>query len=375
MYEFSQIVDRRITNSEKYKNTDGKIPLWIADLDFKCCNKILNSLREILDVGVLGYDTLPNDYFEPFILWEKEKNGINLTKDELLTISGVVPGLSMALSILTNKGDKVLIQPPVYYPFFNIIRDNDREIVENPLKKVNEKYEIDFEDFEKKIKGCKAMILCSPHNPVGRVFTKDELRKIADICKRENVYILSDEIHSDIIFGDNKFISMYSFDDIRDRLLVFMSTSKTFNIAGISQAVCIINNSKIREEFVMEKRRRGLMHEPAFSVMGFYSAYKYGKEWHEKCMKYLEENIDFVINELGDSKICTYKPEATYLMWLDFSHFDISDDEIENKLLNEANVILDRGSKFGLEKHYRLNVGCSREILGKAINQIKETFK
>lgn len=375
MHDFSKNIDRRITNSEKYKNTYGKIPLWIADMDFRCCDKILENLKKVIDIGVLGYDTLPDNYFEPFISWQKWKNNIDLKSETLVTTSGVVQGISMAISILTKPKDKILIQPPVYYPFFNIIKSNDREIVENKLILKNGRYEINFEEFEQKIKDCKAMILCSPHNPVGRVFTKEELKKIADICKRENVYIISDEIHSDIIFGKNKFISMYNFENIRDQLLIFMSTSKTFNIAGISQAVCIIDNYEILKEFENEKKRRGFMHELAFSVVGFYSAYKYGKDWHLKSLEYIEENAKFILKELENTNIYTYMPEGTYLMWLDFNNFNLSDNEIEEKLINEANVILDRGSNFGGEKYYRLNIATSRELLKEALFNIKKVFK
>lgn len=386
-YNFDEIINRRHHHSKKWTDWSGYglqtcedvLPLWIADMDFKCEPRILDALHETVNYGVIGYDAPPKDYYDPFISWQKRKNDWELRKEWFVDTPGIVPGISNAIISLTEKGDKILIQPPVYYPFFKAINFNDRTLVENTLLMGEDRYEIDFEDFEQKIRDCKMFILCNPHNPVGRVFTREELRKMGELCVKHNVIILSDEIHGDLIMKGHKHIPIASLsEEIKQQCLTFTAPSKTFNIAGLAQSVAIIPNEEFRAKFKKGMEAFGIMHMASFGITGFHAAYLYGEEWVKQVLEYIEGNIDFVMNFLKEQLpiVKAYKPEGTFLMWLDFRALSEDINVVDELLIKKAKVLMDSGAKFGEtgQRFYRLNIASPRAIIEEAMNRIKQAI-
>ncbi len=386
-YDFDKVVDRSKTHSKKWtdwssrglKANNDVLPLWIADMDFMCEERIISALNETLNWGVLGYDGAPEDFYDSFISWKKRRFNWDLNKECFLPTPGIVPAISNAVLSLTEKGDKILIQSPVYYPFFTAIEINNRTLVENRLIEGKERYEIDFIDLEEKLKDSKMMILCNPHNPVGRVYTKDELLKIGNLCVKYGVILVSDEIHSDLVFKNYKHISVATLsDEIANVTITLTAPSKTFNIAGLAQSVAIIQNQKLREQFENGLKGFGLMHMSTFGITGFNAAYKYGEEWLDEVMQYLESNVDYVMEYLSKNlpQVKVYRPEATFLMWLDFREVEKDLVKLDNLLLNDAKVLLDNGASFGKpgEGFYRLNIGTSRSILEEAFDRLSKAL-
>ncbi len=387
-YNFDEDIKRGNTHSKKWTDwssygieaTDDILPLWIADMDFRCEPRILEALHETVNYGAIGYDGPPKDYYEPFLAWKKKRNGWTLDQKWFLPTPGIVPGISNAVLALTEKEDKILIQPPVYYPFFTAVEVNGRTLVENTLIEGKNRYEIDFPDLEEKLKDCKMMILCNPHNPIGRAYTREELQKIGDLCVKNNVILVSDEIHSDLMMKGQEHISIATLsEDIEDITITMCAPSKTFNIAGLAQSVAIIKNDKLREKFQLGLQGFGLMHMSSFGITGFNAAYKYGEEWLEEALDYIESNVDYVMdflkNELPSVK--AYRPEATFLMWLDFREVAKTEEELENIVLHKAKLLMDVGSHFGKtgDRFYRLNVGCTRKTLEEAMNRLKKAIE
>ncbi len=386
-YNFDELIDRRKHHSKKWTDwsalgleTDESIlPFWIADMDFKCEERILQELHKTVDFGVLGYDAPPKDFYEGFIDWQKRKNSWEVKKEWFVPTPGIVPGISNAIVSLTEKNDKILIQPPIYYPFFTSIEMNKRELVENTLIIGENRFEIDFDDLEKKAKDSKMMILCNPHNPVGRVYTKEELLKIGDICLRNKVILISDEIHSDLLMKNQKHISIASLSkELADITITMTAPSKTFNIAGLAQSVAIISNPHLRQKFIDGMAGLGCMHMAAFGISGFKAAYKYGEEWLKEVLIYIEDNVDYVMDYIKNNlpQLKTFKPEGTYLMWIDFSAVSKDPKEIDDFLINKAKILLDPGVVFrgGGDCYYRFNIASPRSVIKDAMQRIEKAF-
>lgn len=378
--------DRYNTNSLKYdfKNDKNKpndvFPMWVADMDFKCCDEILNDMHKRIDRGIFGYSKNDENYFKSIEKWYKNNFDIELKSEWLITTPGVVFALATAVKTLTKENDYVLINNPVYYPFTEVVEDNKRKIISSNLILKNNHYEIDFEDFENKIKeyNIKLFLLCSPHNPVGRVWTKNELDKIIEICKKYNVFIVSDEIHSDFVWS-GKHTCLLKYEDYKDNIILCTSPSKTFNLAGLQVSNIFIPNTNIREKFQLELWNTGYSLINIMGLVACQSAYEKGGEWLKSLKDYLLSNIKYVDDFLKEKlpKIKLIYPEGTYLLWLDFSELNLPDSKIEELMIKDAKLWLDSGKMFGeLGKYFqRLNIALPRKKLEWAMKQLENTFK
>lgn len=389
-YDFDQYVDRKHSHAEKWNNMVSAgakendysiLSMSIADMEFRCADEILNALEEPIKNGVIGYDCPSEKFFSSFIKWQKEKNGWDIKKEWIVPVPGVVPGIANTVLTNTEKNDAVIINSPVYPPFFDVINMNSRTLVENLLVEREKDYIIDFDDFEKKIKenNVKVAILCSPHNPVGRVWTKDELERYGKICLDNNVLIISDEIHSDLILKGYTHTPIATISEkLLQNTVTLTAPSKTFNIAGLAQSVAIIPNKQLRERFINGLIGHGICHMASFAVVGFIAAYTYGKEWFEQCMKYIESNIDFAIDfiEKEIPKVKVKRPQATFLLWLDLSSIDMEHEQLDQYLINEGKLLLNSGITYGnsADKFFRMNIACNREMLTDALNRLKNAI-
>lgn len=383
---FNDEINRYHTNSLKFdfkkeKNKpEDVIPMWVADMDFKCCEEILNDMHKKIDYGVFGYSKEDDSYFNAIKKWYKKNHNVDLKKEWLITTPGVVFALSTAVKTLTNENDYVLINNPVYYPFIEVVEDNKRKIISSDLILKNNHYEIDFNDFENKIKDYKVklFLLCSPHNPVGRVWTKKELDKIIEICKKYNVYIISDEIHSDFIWKGHH-ICLLNYSDYQDNIILCTSPSKTFNLAGLQVSNVFIPNIKVKEKFQLELWNTGYSLINIMGLVACQSAYEKGEKWLNECKRYILDNIEIVDKFLKEKlpKVKLVYPEGTYLLWLNFNELNLSDDEIENLLLNEAKLWLDNGKMFGKtgKGFQRINIAVPKKRLKQALENLEKAFK
>lgn len=387
MYNFDKLIQRRGTNSHKWDmiankyKSDELLPMWVADMDFEIVLEIAEAVKKRCEHLTYGY-TYPSDSFYGSIInWNKKRNNYEIKKEWMNVSIGVVPSIKAAIYGFTEKGDKVLIHTPVYPPFHHSVTDAKRELVTSSLTYDGEKHIIDFEDFESKIKsGVKLFILSNPHNPVGRVWTYEELKKITDICYDNNVKVVSDEIHSDIIFKGNKHIVLNTVSEkARNISIVCAAPSKTFNIAGLSTSYVIVENEVIRKQMWDSMASIGISSVNLFGLTAGEAAYTYGEKWLDEMLEYLEGNAEFVREYIQEklSEVKAYKPQSTYLMWLDFRKYGLTQSELMNKLINEAHVVLNSGAEFGEEGigFIRLNIGCPRSMINQCLNQIYEAFK
>lgn len=389
-YDFNEYVDRKHSHAEKWnnmvsagatKNDHSILSMSIADMEFKCCDEILDALKEPISNGVIGYDCPCEKFFESFINWQREKNGWKIKKEWIVPVPGVVPGISNTILHNTKENEAVIVNTPVYPPFFNAIQLNNRKIVENPLIELENEYVFDFDDFEKKIvdNNVKLSILCSPHNPVGRVWRKDELIKYGEICRKHNVTMISDEIHGDLILKGHKHIPIASInEEFLYNTITLTAPSKTFNIAGLAQSVAIIPNDELRERFINGLVGYGIFHMASFAAVGFVAAYLYGKEWFEECMEYIESNIDFAIDFIKKElpRVKVKKPQASFLLWLDLRDYNIEHEELHQLLINEGKLLLNSGINYGNNANlfFRMNIACNREMLTDGLNRLKKVL-
>lgn len=387
-YNFDTIIDRTNTFASKYDLAERRhkpldaISLWVADMDFKTAPCIQKALAERAEHGIFGYSWPDNRYYSAVREWFKNRHNFDVQDEWIVTTPGVVFAIALAIRAFTNEGDGVLIQKPVYYPFFNTINALNRRVVNNPLILRNGHYEIDFEDFENKIvsENVKLFIFCSPHNPGGRVWTKQELECISEICIRHNVLVVSDEIHSDITFGTNRHTVYASLsEEAAQNCVICTSPSKTFNLAGLQFSNIFIPNKEKRTLFKMERNRTGYDEPSLMGITAAVSAYKDGGDWFDEVKEYIWQNIQFAKSYIVEHcpKIKVIEPEGTYLLWLDFTAFtELSDAEICDRVLNKAKVWLDDGRMFGTEgeKFQRINCATPRKILENALERICNAF-
>jgi len=385
IYNFDEIINREGTGCVKYdvrKLVFGKsdvLPLWVADMDFKTPDFVINALKERLEHEILGYSFRTSSYNNSIVEWQMKRHQWKIQKDWLSFAPGVVTGLALAVESFSSPGDEVILQPPVYPPFFNVILNTGRKVVENPLKKIEGKYTFDLEDLKNKITpSTKMLILCNPHNPGGMVWKRQELMDLANICMENKIMMVSDEIHSDIIYKGNKHIPFASLSkDIADHCAVFMAPSKTFNVAGLSTAYVIIPDVRLLGIYKNTLDREGLGLGNIMGNVALESAYRNGEDWLEQLLDYLQDNISFIDSYLKENlpKVIMMKPEATFLAWLDFSAFDLNDEEIKQRIINSG-VGLNSGIEFGKQGsgYMRLNFGCPRSVIEKALIRIAEAF-
>jgi len=386
IYNFDEIINREGTGCVKYdgrKQVFGKsdvMPLWVADMDFKTPDFVINALKKRLEHEILGYSFRTPLYDNSIVQWQMKRHQWKIQKDWLSYTPGVVTGLALAVESFSSPEDEVILQPPVYPPFFNTVLNTGRKVVENPLKKVEGRYTFDLEDLKKKITpSTKMLLLCNPHNPGGMVWKREELKALANICMENNIMMVSDEIHSDIVYGGNKHIPLASLSkDIADHSVVFMAPSKTFNIAGLSTAYVVIPDVRLLGIYQNTLNREGLGHGNLMGAVALESAYRNGEDWLEQLLGYLRENISLIDKYLKEKlpEVHMMKPEATFLAWLDFSAFNLSDDEIKQKIINSG-VGLNQGIEFGKQGtgYMRLNFGCPRSVLEEALTRIASAFK
>lgn len=386
-YNFDQVVDRYHTNSIKYdcKQKRGKaediLPLWVADMDFPTAKPIIERLHECIEHGIYGYSEAGNGYFRALYQWYKVGFDWEVKEEWLVKTPGIVFALATAIQAFTKEKDGILIQEPVYYPFRNMIEANDRIVVNSPLVLKDGYYEIDFDDLEKKIKeqNVKVFFLCSPHNPVGRVWKEEELKKIGEICVANKVILISDEIHSDFTYEGHKHHIFLSLDDrFKDWTIVCTAPSKTFNLAGLQVSNIFIPNETLRGKFKKAVERTGYCELSYTGLVACQAAYEEGREWLEEVKTYLKGNLEYVRGFLKEHlpQVELIEPEGTYLIWLDFRKLGLSVEQLEELMEKKAKLWLDGGTMFGEvgAGFQRVNIACPRTILEQALKQLKQAI-
>lgn len=386
-YNFDQVVDRYHTNSIKYdcKEKRGKaqdiLPLWVADMDFKAAKPIIERLHACIEHGIYGYSEAGNEYFRALYQWYKTRFDWEVKEEWLVKTPGIVFALAAAIQAFTKEKDGILIQEPVYYPFRDMIEVNNRTVVNSPLLLKDGHYEMDFDDLEKKIKeqNVKIFFLCSPHNPVGRVWKKEELRKIGEICITNKVILISDEIHSDFTYEGHKHHVFLSLDErFRDWTIVCTAPSKTFNLAGLQVSNIFIPNEELREKLKKAVERTGYCELSYTGLVACQAAYEEGAEWLEEVKAYLKGNLEYIRSFLKEHlpQVELIEPEGTYLIWLDFRKLGLSVEQLEELMEKKAKLWLDGGTMFGEvgAGFQRVNIACPRKILEQALTQLKQVL-
>ena len=386
--DFDKVYNRRNTKSLKYdfakirNKPEDVLPLWVADMDFKTSSYVEDALAELARHGIFGYSEVEKPYFEAIKGWMKKHHNWEPEEDWLIKTPGIVFALAMAVKAYTSEGDGVLIMTPVYYPFFEVIEDNKRRVISNELIMGNDKrYHIDFEDFEDKIirENIKLFLLCNPHNPGARVWTKEELTRLGDICIKHDVIVVSDEIHQDFVFGEAKHIV---FADIKKKFqsitITCTSPTKTFNLAGTQVSNIFIADKKLRYAFKKQVDAAGYSQCNVMGLVAGEAAYLYGEEWFEAVKAYIWDNIKFIQTYVDNNLkgVTMTKQEGTYLVWLDFNKTDIPPEEVDRRILYEAKLWLDSGAIFGKagEGYQRINAACPRSILEDALDRIRRVI-
>ncbi|MFS9052706.1 MalY/PatB family protein [Streptococcus infantis] len=382
-YDFTTLPNRFGHHTYKWKEaeTDRQVlPAWIADMDFEVLPEIRQTVHDYAEQLVYGYTYASDGLIEVVQNWEEKHHSYRFEKDALVFIEGVVPAISTAIQAFTKEGEAVLINTPVYPPFARSIKLNNRRLITNSLVENDGLFEIDFDQLEKDFveEDVKLYVLCNPHNPGGRVWEKEVLDKIGQLCQKHGVLLVSDEIHQDLALFGNKHQSFNTVnEDFKEFSLILSSATKTFNIAGTKNSYAIIENSKLRLAF---QKRQLANNQHEISGLGYLAteaAYRYGEDWLTELKELIEKHIDYVVDVFGkETKIKVMKPQGTYLIWLDFSAYDISDEELRKLLRDEAKVILNRGLDFGEEGalHARLNVAMPTSILEEVCQRIIATF-
>ena len=379
-YNFDEIVQRRGSNSYKWDSSEDAdvLPMWIADMDFRTAPPVIEALAKRVQHGVFGYTKVPQAYFDAVTGWFERRHNFSFRNEWILFTSGVVPALSAVIKALTCPGDKVLVQLPVYNCFFSSIRNNGCEIVSNDLIYKDGTYSIDFEDLEEKTSdpGVKLLLLCSPHNPAGRVWTREELMKIGEICLRNNVIVVSDEIHCDLVYPGFTHIPFASIsDEFLYNSVTCSAPSKTFNLAGVQVANILAADDEIRKKIDKALNINEVCEINAFAVAALIAAYNEGEEWLEELRTYLCDNYTYLKNffseHLPHFKVLPL--EATYLVWVDCSALGLSSAKIAEVLLEKEKLWINEGTIYGApgEGFIRLNIACPRETLLQGLNRLK----
>lgn len=385
-YNFDEIIDRTNTNCIKYDartNFFGNpdvIPLWVADMDFRTPDFIVETIKKRADHEIYGYTFRPESYSQSIVNWLKSRHNWEIKPEWISFSPGVVAGLTLAIEAFSNPGDGVILQPPVYFPFFDSIKGTGRELIENPLKLGNGRYYFDFDDLKKKITpSTRLLLLSNPHNPGGMAWNEKELSELAQICLENKILIISDEIHSDLIFPGFKHTPLAGISkEIAQNCVTLMAPSKTFNTAGLTTSFLVIPNKRHFAAYERVMRLPHLHMGNIFGSVALEAAYTHGVEWLSQLINYLHENYlvleKFFVENMP--QVFVMKPEATYLIWIDFSAYGISDEELNRKLI-EGGVGLNRGTQFGKQGSgfMRMNIGCPRATLLEALERIKKVFQ
>ncbi len=379
-----KIVDRSETYTTKYDDavlkfgTNDLLPLWVADMDLASPVCIQEALQRRAKHPVYGYTVYPQRYFDAIKFWMSKRFSWNIKQKWIVPCYGVVPSMNFAIEALTQKGDGVIVQTPIYPPFVSSVKHKKRNFLENKLLYKDGKYFIDFKDFEKKAKDAKLFLLCSPHNPTGRVWDKKELRKLIDICLKHDVFIVSDEIHADIVY-EKRHCSVATFKDIKEKCIVLNAPSKTFNIAGLNTSYAIIPSVKLRRKYKLQQDKSGITNGTPFGIEALISAYEDGGFWLDELKLYLAQNRAFVIDFVKKNKLPmdVILSEATFLLWIDCRKMGFSHENLVKFFIKDAKLGLNDGKSFGVngDRFMRLNIGTSKEILEEAMQRILMAYK
>lgn len=384
-YDFDTIVDRYNTGSVKYDTAERSgmpadvMPMWVADMDLRAPDEIVSRMRQLCDFGVYGYTMVTDSYFDAVRNWFSSRFDWEVERKWLVTTPGVVFALSAAVKAFTEPGEGVLIQRPVYYPFTEVVENNGRVVVNSSLRYDKGSYAIDYEDLEAKLArdDVKLMLICSPHNPVGRVWTRDELSKVCRLCLKYNVKMVSDEIHADFVFANREHVPLASLSEqVRENCVVCTAPSKSFNLAGLQISNIFIPNRDMRHAFRRELEKTGLFGVNMVGLCACQAAYESGGEWLDQLKEYLEGNIQFLKSFVNEHmpRIKVVDTEGTYLVWMDLQELNLVDQK--DFIVNKAGLWLDTGSMFGDEGRgfERINVACPRTVLEEALNRLKRAY-
>ncbi|ASN05794.1 MalY/PatB family protein [Virgibacillus necropolis] len=387
-YDFDQAINRYNTNSVKWDKTEKLfgdkdiLPMWIADMDFACPKPVVDAIKARADHGIFGYTARSQDYFGVFIDWVERRHNWSVEKRWIRCTPGIMTALSIAIQSFTDEMDKIIIQTPVYTPFTEVIEKNNRELVLNPLNLENERYEMDYEGLEKMVADTdvKMLILCNPHNPVGRVWSKEELMKLGEICMDNDVLVVSDEAHMDIVYKGSTHTPFASISGkFADNSITCTAPSKTFNLAGVQMANNIIPNKELRNKFTKMIDRLYLGLSNTFGITAVENAYKYGEEWFDQFVDYLEGNLNLLTEfiETNMKEIKVIPPEGTYLVWLDCRELGMDGKALEDFMRKKAKIAFDEGYTFGVggEGFTRVNIACSRHVLKDGLRRIERAVK
>ncbi|EDL65471.1 MalY/PatB family protein [Bacillus sp. SG-1] len=377
---WNDCIVRHNTHSVKWSFSDEEIiPMCIADMDFQVSAAITEAMKEKAKHGIYGYTTFSEQYFQTILTWWKNRHGLEVKREWISFSPGIIPGINILLGLLTEPGDAVIVQDPVYYPFYSSIENHGCTVLKNTLTYKDSRYQMDFTDLESKAKdpNTKVLILCSPHNPVGRVWTREELERVVKICLKHNVWVISDEMHGDLTYEGNTHLPLFSInEEIKQKSILCAAPSKTFNIAGLQTSILMIPNQQLREKYEQKLQNFGLARPNAFGVEGTIAAYGQGEPWLDELLMYLEENRQLAINYLKENipSVKPVVPEATHLIWLDCSELGLNQEELFDFFLVEAKIRFDEGYKFGSSgsNFVRMNIACPRERLNEALRRMEE---
>jgi len=381
-YNFDEVPNRRNTCSEKWDGlretfgTDDVLPMWVADMDFKSPHEVVEALVERSKHGIFGYPLRSESYYEAIMEWVRDRHGWEIKREWIVDVPSVMPGLAAALLAFTSRGDGVVLQPPVYPPLFEVTESLDRRVIHNFLK-FDGSWHMDLEGLKGLLSSAKAFLLCSPHNPVGRVWSEEELLALSSMCSKAGVPVLSDEIHCDFVYRGYKHIPIASINhEAAMNTVTFMSASKTFNIAGFKNAYAIVPNPAMREK--LSKVLQGLHFGSGdlFGILGLEIAYRHGRDWLDELLLYLEENRDLAVSALRATGVGVVSPQGTYLLWLDFRKLGMSQEELMKFLINRAKLGLNDGLAFGPNGagFARMNIGCPRRTLEEGLHRLTKAL-
>lgn len=383
IYNFDESINRKNTGCVKFDGlkerfgVEDLIPMWVADMDFPVAKPIIEAIKHRAEHPILGYAKFEDSYYDAIIYWMKNKHNWNIKKEWICFTPGVVSALNYAVQAFSSQGDEIIIQTPVYAPFSKTIKFNGRTVVNNPLKYEDGNYTMDFDDLKRKITSrTKLLFLCNPHNPVGRVWTLEELKTLGEICIDNNIIIISDDIHFDLIYsGHNHTVIASISETFAENSIICTAPSKTFNIAGLQVSNIIIPNKELRKRFKITLENNAVSGANVFGIEALKASYYHCDDWLSQLMIYLEESLNYVIDFIENyiPKMKVIKPQGTFIIWLDCSNLNMNEKEIKEFFIRKCRLGLDEGSIFGQEGKYfmRMNIACSKKIIDEALNRIK----
>lgn len=388
-YDFNTIIDRSHSDAIKYRelnkwfDSDDLLPMWIADMDFSVCPEITEALQERLRHRIYGYASTPCEFFPTIAEWLRRRHGLDTKPEELTYIPGIVKGIGFVINRFCKAGDKVVIQPPVYHPFKRVVEGNGCVVLNNPLRRLDDRYEMDVEGLEEIVKRehPRMMILCNPHNPIGIQWSRETLARVADICAAENVIVVSDEIHGDLMLGGKPHIPYLSVSENARRTGIMLGApSKTFNVPGLVSSWCVIKDEAMRREFYDWMEVNEFSCPTCFATIGAIAAYHHGEEWLAEALDYIQSNIDYVserLSQISGGRIKVYRPQASFLIWLDCRGLGFDHEGLNHFFVKEAKLALNDGAMFGEEGvgFMRMNVATPRSVIDESLSRIEAALK